>query len=103
MLSLILALALTPQGCPMTIGINDQGTLFSSRFAGWYQISARTLDSDLKGGCYNDANPIAVTSVVVLVAPGAPKPKTERVFEILKVHGWSRDKIEIKSWDGKPL
>jgi hypothetical protein len=101
MLGLILALAITPT-CPLTIAIDNRGTLFSNRFSGWYEVSTRTLESDLKGGCYNDANPIPVTSVKVLLSVNAPMPKIDRVLAILKEKGWSKDKVDIQVWDGKP-
>lgn len=101
MLGLILALATTPT-CPLIIAIDNSGALFSNRFHGWYEVSTRTFVSDLKGGCYNDANPIPVTSVKVLLTGSAPKPKIDRVLAILKEKGWNKDKVNIQVWDGKP-
>jgi hypothetical protein len=98
---LILALAITST-CPLTIAIDNNGKLFSSRFSGWYETSTKTLESELKGGCYNDANPIPFTSVKLLLTKDAPKPKVDRVLEILKEKGWSKDKVDIEVWDGKP-
>ena len=102
MLSLVLALAMPPSVCPMTIGIGADGALSSSRFHGWYKVTARTIESDLLGGCYNDANPSKVTSVKVLIAPGAPKQRVDSVFSILKTKGWGRDKVDVESWRTYP-
>jgi len=88
--------------CPILIGVGKEGKLFSDRFRGWYSISSKTLQSDLRGGCYNDANPSPVTSVKIAIAAGAPKPKVDEVFSILEKQGWSREKITVKSWDRYP-
>jgi hypothetical protein len=102
MLAAILALAMMPDACPITIGVGTDGKLFSGRFQGWYRISPKTLESDLRYGCYNDNNPSPVTSVKIAIAPGAPKPKIEEVFSILQKQGWNRDKVNVKSWDQYP-
>jgi hypothetical protein len=104
MIVFLLALGGAPSStCPMTIGVNSDGTIYSSRFYGWYKTSSRTLDSDLRYGCYNDANPTAVTPVMVLLAPAAPKTRVDLAFSILAKDGWRRDKVSVKLWDGKPL
>jgi hypothetical protein len=102
MLIAVLALAMMHDVCPITIGVGSDGRLYSDRFHGWYRITPRTLNSDLRGGCYNDNNPSPVTSVNILIAPGAPKPKTDEVFSILEKEGWSREKVTVKSWDQYP-
>jgi len=102
MLTLILAIAINPSACPITIGIGGDGTLFSNRFGGWYKISSRTLDSDLHGGCYNDAHPIPVTSVKLFVAPHAPKLRVDLAFSILGRDGWGREKVRAESWSEYP-
>ena len=101
MFGLIVGVAITPT-CPITIAIDNSGTLFSNRFHGWYEVSTKTLESDLKGGCYNDANPTPVTSVKVLLTISSPKPEIDRVLAILRAKGWSKDKVDIEVWDGKP-
>jgi hypothetical protein len=101
MFGLILALAITST-CPLTIAIDNSGTLFSSRFSGWCETGTKALENELKGGCYNDANPIPFTSIKLLLTRDAPKPKLDRVLAILKEKGWSKDKIDIRVWDGKP-
>ena len=102
MLGLVLALAMTPSACSMTIGIDKDGTLFSSRFSGWYKVSSKTIESDLHGGCYNDANPVPVSAVKVLLASKAPKSKVDFVLSILKRNGWSREKVQFQLWSGDP-
>jgi hypothetical protein len=87
--------------CPMTIGVSRDGSIYSSRFNGWYKTGLKTLDSDLRGGCYNDANPTPVTSVKLLLVPESPKSRVDLVFSILEKDGWSRDKVSVKPWDGK--
>jgi hypothetical protein len=101
-ITLLFALALGPPGaCPMTIGVARDGTTYSDRFYGWYKVSLRTIDNDLRGGCYNDANPSRVTSVVLLLAPNAPKAKLDQVYSVLQKEGWGRDRVSVKSWDEK--
>jgi hypothetical protein len=95
MLITFLALALTQNVCPITIGVGGDGKLFANRFHGWYETSPRTLESDLRGGCYNDANPHAVTSVTFAIAADAPKPRVHLVLSILEREGWSRDKVNL--------
>jgi hypothetical protein len=97
-----LALAMTSSVCPMTIGIGTDGSVFSGRFHGWYKVSLRTLDSDLRAGCYNDANPSRVTSVTLFLADAAPKPRVDSVLSVLKSEGWGREKITIESWRSYP-
>jgi len=101
-LSLMLALAMPPSICPMTIGVGADGTIFTDRFHGWYEVSLKTLDSDLRGGCYNDANPGPVTSVRLLVASAAPKPIVDSVLSLLKTHGWSQEKVTCLPWRNYP-
>lgn len=102
MIAFLLAFAMAPSSaCPMTIGVRNNGAIYSNRFHGWFHISTRTLNEDLRGGCYNDANPTPVTSVKVLLAPGAPKPRIELVFSLLAKDGWTRDRLVIKAWDGE--
>jgi hypothetical protein len=101
MFAFILAFALLPRTCPMTVGIGTDGALYANRL-GWVKISTKTLDSDLRGGCYNDANPIPVTSVKLYLAPNAPKPKVDRVFSILEKEGWSREKVNVQRWNAYP-
>ena len=86
----------------MTIGLGADGTIFTNRFQGWYKVSLKTLGSDLRGGCYNDANPVKVTSVKIYVAPNAPKPKIDRVFSILEEDGWSRETVDVQRWSTYP-
>jgi hypothetical protein len=86
----------------MKIGIDADGAVFSGRFAGWYRISLRTLDNDLRAGCYNDANPSRVTSVRMFLAPVAPKQRVDSVLSVLKGEGWSRDRISIGTWRNYP-
>lgn len=102
MLAFILALTMTPPICPMTIGIGQDGTLFSDRFQGWYRVSPKTLESDLRGGCYNDSNPIPVTSIELLLSPNAPKSRVDFVISILEKEGWNRKKIKLQFWRGYP-
>jgi hypothetical protein len=105
MILAILALAMIHDVCPITIGVGRDGQLFSDRFQGWYRVTLKTLQSDLHGGCYNDANPSPVTSIKIVVAPGSPELEMDEVLVILKKEGWSRDRVNVRSWDeypGKP-
>jgi hypothetical protein len=102
MLIAVLALAMMHGVCPITIGVGSDGRLYSDRFHRWYNISSKTLQSDLRGGCYDDANPSPITSVRILVGPGAPDHKVDEVFAILEKQGWSRDKVSVRPWDQYP-
>jgi hypothetical protein len=102
MLASILLVAMIQHPCPITIGIGRDGTLFSDRFYGWYRITPKTLESDLKGGCYNDANPSPITSVKVAIAADAPPPKIDLVFSILARDGWPKGKVNVQSWTRYP-
>jgi hypothetical protein len=73
MLAVILAIGMAQNACPMTIGVGAEGRFFSHRFSGWYGTSTKSMESDVRVGCYNDANPSPVTSVRLVIAPGAPK------------------------------
>jgi hypothetical protein len=102
MLVAILALAMMQGVCPMTLGLGPDGTLFSDRFYGWYKISPKTLENDLKGGCYNDANPHSVTSVRLEVAANTPQPTVEKIIALLSRMGWPRDRVTIGVWSDYP-
>jgi len=102
MLIAVLALALTQNVCPITIGVGRDGSLFSDRFQGWYKTSPTTLESNLRGGCYNDANPHAVTSVTLAITADAPKPRVDLVLSLLKRNGWSRENVNFQSWKEYP-
>jgi hypothetical protein len=39
----------------MRIDVTKSGDFFTNRFYGHYKTSPKLLESDLKGGCYNDA------------------------------------------------
>ena len=96
----MLAAALSASTCPLTVGVNATGAMYSDRFHGWYRTSASTLRSDLHNGCYNDANPSPVTSVKVLLDPNAPKSRVDSVFTILRSEGWERNRVVVESWKG---
>jgi len=102
LLSFVLALATAAPACPMSIGIGGDGALYSDHFHGWYKISAKTLKSDLQGGCYPDPKPRPVSSVRLLIAPNAPKPKIDLVLSILEKEGWAREKIGVEKWSTYP-
>ena len=109
MLPLMLALALfNPQissssspskkfdACPLIIRVRASGTLITHRFDGWRVTSMRTLESDLKGGCYNDANPSMVTSLTIEASKEAPPAKLKLLYEALSRGGWQRNRITIR-------
>ena len=102
MLVFVLAVAMSTPTCAVTAGIARDGTLYSDRFRGWYKVSVKTLDGDLRGGCYNDANPLPVKSVKLFIAPHAPKSKIDQVFSIMEKEGWSRDRLVIERWKNDP-
>jgi hypothetical protein len=102
MLISVLALGLMQQQCPMMIGIGRDGGIFFDRFSGWYKTSPKTLQSVLHAGCYNDNNPHPVTSVKLVLDAQAPKPRVQLVYSILKLEGWTPEKIIVKPWPQYP-
>lgn len=102
MLALMLAIGLGTGPCPMTIGIAQDGTVFSTRMQGWYRTSQATLAADLRAGCYNDANPSPVTSVILEIAPNAPGHRVDQVCSTLKKSGWPKARIKVKTWMNAP-
>lgn len=102
MLAIALAVGLLSNACPLKVGIARDGALFSTRMQGWYKTSPKTLVGVLQGGCYNDANPSAITSVNLEIAPNAPKERIEQVFSILEKAGWPKARVKVKSWTNDP-
>jgi hypothetical protein len=102
MLAALLALGILSNPCPMTIGITRDGALYVNRMGGWYKTSLQSLDGDLRGGCYNDANPSVVTSVKLAIAPGASQARVDRVYTILEKEGWPKAKVSTLAWKNDP-
>jgi hypothetical protein len=102
MLTILLAAGIVQGACPVTIGISRDGSVFSDRFHGWYKVSQKTLKSDLRGGCYNDANPSPVTSVRLELAPGAPRGRVDLIYSILGKSGWPRARVAAETWLNDP-
>jgi hypothetical protein len=109
MLTLIVAVAFAPRAgaqrpdpCPVVLGVDKSGNHFTNRFHGWYRVSSHALTSDLKGGCYNDAQPAAVSSVTLYLAVGVPSPQRRQILSILRGAGWSERKIMIRTWTNPP-
>lgn len=102
MLVALLAIGLSTNACPMKIGIDRSGVVFSTRMQGWYKTSGRTLATVMRTGCYNDANPSKVTSVSLEIAPNAPKEPIERVYSILDKAGWPKDRVKVETWTNDP-
>lgn len=86
----------------MTIGIGKDGALFTDRFHGWYRTSTASLKGNLESGCYNDSHPTNVTSVRLVIADGAAKPRVESLFVLLQKEGWPREKIQTQPWKEYP-
>ncbi len=82
--------------CPLVVRVGQSGTLMTYRFSGWRLTSMHTLESDLNGGCYNDANPSKVTSVTVEVSQGAPATKLKLLYDVLYRSGWPQNRITIR-------
>jgi len=66
------------------------------RFNGWRVTSMHTLESDLKGGCYNDANPSKVTSVTIEGSKQAPASRLKLLYELLSRNGWPQSEISSR-------
>jgi hypothetical protein len=79
----------------MRIDVTKSGDFFTNRFYGHYKTSPKLLESDLKGGCYNDADPAPVSSVTVKLEAGAPKARLELLYRILERNGWPKVKVKV--------
>ena|ERR1700761_5467134 len=102
MLAVVLAVGLLTNACPMKIGIDPEGAVFSTRMQGWYRTSQKTLARVMRGGCYNDANPSKVTSVNLVIAPDAPQERVHQIFSILEEVGWPKDRVKVEMWINAP-
>ena len=71
------------------------GDFITDRFNGRYKTSSKLLESDLKTGCYNDANPVPVSSVTVNITPGASTERVKLLYEILERNGWPKARIKV--------
>jgi len=83
--------------CPLVVEVSSTGAVFTNRFHGRNRTSLKLLASDLRGGCYNDANPSPVTSVTLQISPLAPKAIARAVSNTLEQNGWPPDKITVKA------
>jgi hypothetical protein len=79
----------------MTIRVGSDGTYVTYRFNAWRVTSTRTLESDLRAGCYNDANPSKVTSVTIEASPQAPPNRLRRLYGLLGRDGWPRGRVKL--------
>ena len=79
----------------MRIEVVKSGAFFTHRFTGRYKTSPKLLENDLKGGCYNDANPGPVSSVTLSIAPAAPTERVKIIYAILERNGWPKARIKI--------
>ena len=79
----------------MRIQVVKSGDFFTHRFNGRYKTSPKLLERDLKGGCYNDANPAPVSSVTLSVEPGTPTQRVKLLYEILERNGWPKARIKV--------
>lgn len=89
------ALGQRADACPMTIETAKSGDIFTNRFHGRYKTSPELLERDLKVGCYNDANPTAVSSVTLTIARGTPMERVRLLYEILARNGWPKARIKV--------
>jgi len=81
--------------CPMRIEAVKSGDFFTHLFNGRYKTSPNLLVRDLKGGCYNDANPAPVSSVTLSIEPGTPIERVKLLYEILERNGWPKSRIKV--------
>lgn len=81
--------------CPMKIEISHSGNYYTNRFNGRYKTSAKLLEHDLRGGCYNDANPSKITSVTVKIDPNAPPMAVQALYRLLEQNGWPKSKLKV--------
>jgi biopolymer transport protein ExbD len=82
-----------PDVCPMRVEVDSKGEIFTNRFHGRYSTSLKLLAKDLHSGCYNDADPIPVTSVTVTTREGAPQQRVNAVMKVLADNGWPSDRV----------
>jgi hypothetical protein len=92
--------ALNNDVCPMTVRVRSDGTFMTYRFNGWRVTSTHTLESDLRVGCYNDANPSKVTSVTVEASGKVPSIRLRLLYDLFARNGWPpRPRCDtITSW-----
>jgi hypothetical protein len=86
--------------CPIRIAVSPDGTYFDITHNGSYKRSLSVLEKELRGGCYNDANPSPVTAVILEIAPGAPREGIESLYKLLERNGWPPNKVRWESWSG---
>jgi hypothetical protein len=81
--------------CPVRVEVSRSGEFYTNRFQGHYKTSAKLLERDLRGGCYNDANPSKVTSVTAKVVPNAPPGSVQALYRLLEQNGWPKSKLKV--------
>lgn len=89
--------------CPLIVRTEKNGTFITHRFSGWYKTTPALLESDLRGGCYNDSHPSPVTSVTLEIAAGSPPARIALLYRILDRNGWPKGKVTVKPRIGQTV
>jgi hypothetical protein len=80
----------------MVIRVRTDGSFITYRFNAWRTTSQRTLESDLKVGCYNDGNASRVTSVTIEPSKSAPAVRLTVLYDVLAQSGWPKDRVQVR-------
>lgn len=70
--------------CPLTVYIDEQGTLYDSRFGGRYKVTEQTLRNDIQGGCKENG---PTSSVRVQPSPHTKFGRVQQVLNLVKSAG----------------
>jgi len=91
--------ALSSDICLVRIAVLSDGGYLDVTHNGSYKRTLSILAKQLRGGCYNDANPSPVTAVAVRIAPTAPQKRVNALYETLQKNGWPKDKVRKEEWE----
>jgi len=90
--------------CAMALGIRTDGTTYELNLMNMPPVrrSLKVIAQEARGGCYNDANPSAITSVTLYVEKGTTELKLHPLLNLLSAAGWQREKIHVEQWHHPP-
>jgi hypothetical protein len=89
--------------CPAVIGVAADGAIYEDRGGAWVRQSPKIVEQILRNGCYPEDGPSPTSSVLLELAPNAPKARIDLVYSILERAGWPRDKVRVVVWANSPL
>jgi hypothetical protein len=88
--------------CPAVIGIAADGSIYDDRGGAWVRQNPKIVEEVLGGGCYPEGGPSPTSSVLLELAPHAPKARIDLVYSILERTGWPRAKVNVVVWANAP-